>query len=115
MLYGDPNRLDLDLTPYDRLRVDFDGLDQILNFNVAIFTDEGKSQLGCNLATIQAPFSVDLLLSDFVPPRDFSHVRYIDFIFQAGNPLLSQDFGVTKISALRLGGVRLRPVVICNG
>jgi hypothetical protein len=94
--------LHLNLTPYDTLRVSFDGIDQVLNFNLQLYTPTGSAQLGCNLSPIQPvppPYTVDFPLDDFVPGNgttlNLKDVTYMDLIGNA-----SRNYAITKYEAI---------------
>jgi hypothetical protein len=94
--------LHLDLTPYDRLRVSFDGLTEALNFNLQLYTPTGNAQLGCNLLPVQPvppPYTVDFPLTDFIlvggTAIDFSNITYIDLLANLGG-----SYAITKYEAV---------------
>jgi hypothetical protein len=107
--------LHLDLTPYDRMRVSFDGIDQVVNFNLQLYTPTGSGQLGCNLlavAPVPPPFTVDFPLVDFIAGNcaviDFADITYMSLIGNA-----SKNYAITKYEALSPGGSA--PSFTCTG
>src|SRR5258708_6203469 len=57
------------LTAYDRMRVSFDGIDDILNFNLQLYSPTGNGQLGCSLGPVHPvppSYTVDFPLAEFV-------------------------------------------------
>jgi len=106
IFYG-VNGLDLDLKPYDRLRVSYDGLNSIVNFNIELWSPTGNGIDGCNLTspTGSYPFTVDIPLAKFAVnggPIDFSHITLIDIISQSGGvgDLGTLTFAITKFEAI---------------
>jgi len=100
--------LHLDLTRYDRLRVSYDGLNSVVNFNLELFSPTGSGILGCNLTspTGSFPFTVDFPLKDFVGggggPIDLSDITLMDMISQSGGvaDLGTLTFAITKFEAI---------------
>ena len=90
-----------DLTPYDRLRVTFDGIGQVLNFNVQLYSLTGSGQLGCNLLPVlqATPFTVDFPLVDFVSGDgtqiDFTNITMVDMLSFVGG-----DYAITNYEAI---------------
>lgn len=112
--YGFSTPLDLNLAAtYDRLRVNFDGADKFVNFNLTVWSTGGSlySQLGCNLVDPGngTSFSVDFPFTDFVPGSgtpgaDFSDVTQMQFEFAgAEGPPGGEDFAVTSFQAIPIG------------
>lgn len=103
--YGATNSLALNLTAYNRLRVSFQGLSNVLNFNIAAWqasNNEGTA-VGCNLAAYSAPFTVDFPLSDFIlkgKELDWSNIEAFDIIFQGGSATGSPSLAITGFSAV---------------
>jgi hypothetical protein len=98
--------LHLNLTPYDRLRVSFDGLNSIVNFNLQLYSPTGNGQLGCNLGPGSLPFTVDFPIADFVPGTatiiDTANITYLNMISQSGgfSDLGTLAFAITKLEAV---------------
>ena len=96
--------LNLDLTSYDRLRINFDGMFPDLNFNILVFDEYGTwAQGGCNISYfIAGSFKVDFPLNKFARHDvvDWTHIHNIDVIFQAANPLGSPNLALTAFSAI---------------
>jgi len=111
--YGSPTALSLNLaSAYDRLRVNFDGADQIMNFNILVYSNGNSlySQTGCNLSPpfYGAPYSVDFPFADFTPGQgtpgaDFSDITLIDFIDQTEGALGAADWAITSFEAIPIG------------
>jgi hypothetical protein len=94
-----------DLRPYDRLRVSFDGLNEVLNLNLQLYTPMGNGQIGCNLLPVppvqfgQPPYTVDFPLVDFTlvggTTIDFSDITYMDML-----SFLGGSYAITKYEAV---------------
>lgn len=104
---GGLNNLDLNLTIYDRFRINFDGSDSELSYLMQVHDTDG------DIATLAAtestagrndPFHVDFVFSNFVQdsvnPVDWNHINFIFVLFQSGATLGGHDFAVTKVSAI---------------
>jgi hypothetical protein len=111
--------LNLNLSGYDRLRVDFSGLTAPLNFNIEAFDTNGLSALcGINLGpsgynSDLVPFTVDFPISAFTfggqPPQiNWANIDLIDVIFQ-GAPNLA----ITKFLAIPNGSSEAPATVTC--
>jgi hypothetical protein len=94
--------LHLDLSPYNRLRVSFDGLIDVLNFNLQLYTPTGNGQIGCNLLPVrpvQPPYTVDFPLLDFTlvggTAIDFNDITYMDML-----SFLGGSYAITKYEAV---------------
>ncbi len=100
--YGTNTPLQLNLGQYDRFRVNFDGSDLFVNFNILVFTPSGWLQSGCNLAASTNPVSIDFPFADFLGPGtlDFTNINAIDFIFQTSSAIGANDFAVTSFEAI---------------
>ena len=104
MVYGEPpGNLDIDLSAFDRLRFDFLGATETLNFNVQLFDDTGLYiQGGCNYGGYNSAFTLELPLNAFAMPGgpiDLRHVTHIDVIFQASSFIGASEFAVSNFSA----------------
>lgn len=99
LFYGLQTPLNANFTPYQKIRVNFSGLTQPLNFNIQPHTGGPYAQGGCNLPAYGGSFSVELPLSLFVqtPGFSFADVTYMDVIFQSGSVLGGVSFGITSI------------------
>jgi hypothetical protein len=99
MGYGYQTSLNADFTPYQKIRVNFTGLTEGLNFNIQPHTGGPYAQGGCNLPAYAGKFSVELPLSKFVQTQGFSFadVTYMDVIFQSGSAIGTVSFGITSI------------------
>ena len=95
--------LNLDLSSFDRLSVDFEASDLGVNFNIVIFSGNGtaRAQLGFNLVPSITAFSIDFPLVDFSPVGDFDigDVDLIVLVLQSGSATGGNDYAVTSISA----------------
>ena len=100
--YGTNTPLQLNLGSYDRFRVNFDGTDLFVNFNILVFTPSGWLQSGCNLAASTNSVSIDFPFADFLGPGtlDFTNINAIDFIFQTSSAIGANDFAVTSFEAI---------------
>jgi hypothetical protein len=108
--YGSPTALSLNLSAYDRLRVNFDGANQGMNYNILVFTNGLYSQTGCNLSPpfYGAPYSVDFPFADFTPGQgtpgaDFSNITLIDFIDQSEGAFYAANWAITSFEAIPIG------------
>jgi hypothetical protein len=103
--YGNPpaTPLNLNLTGYDRLRIDFSGLTDSLNFNIEAYDTNGVGGLcGLNLSASGSngearAFTVDFPLSLFSVTTsggtiDWSNIDLIDIIFQGASNLAISEF-----------------------
>jgi hypothetical protein len=97
--------LGLNLSGYDRLRVSFDGLQQLLNFNVTVFDSSYiAGSIGCNIYFINdSPLTVDFRFADISRGDggqiNWAAIEILDFVFQGGN-LGSPNLAVTSIMAI---------------
>ena len=109
LYYGFQTPLNADFSGYQKIRVNFNGLSQPLNFNIQLHTGGPYAQGGCNLGPYAGSFSVELPLANFVvtPGFSFSDITYFDVIFQDGSAIGNVGFGVTSIelSNATKGGV----------
>jgi hypothetical protein len=114
MSYGySTKHLNVDLTPYDRLRVTFSGLNGALDFDFEIWSTIGGTFTGadwnCDLEQPNGQsdwpateFTVDLPLADVSGPVDFQHVQAFYLVAQSAGQG-GQDFGIEKIEAVSGG------------
>ena len=100
---GENAPLGLNLSSYDRFRVNFDSNDLVLNFNILVFgANGGISQSGVNHIPNITATNVDFLFSSFTSnatPADFSNISFIVLIFQSGSAIGANDFAVTSFAA----------------
>ena len=102
--YGSTGPLNLNLgSNYDRIRVNFDGSDLFVNFNILVFTGTSYSQTGCNLAASTNPVSIDFPFAYFTKGADFTNISSIDFIFQSSSAIGANDWAVTSFQAIPTG------------
>jgi hypothetical protein len=99
MGYGYHAPMDVDFSGYQKIRIDFNGLSQPLNFNIQLFTGTAYAQGGCNIPAYPGAFSAELPLNLFVQTQgfDFHHVNAMNVIFQNGSAIGSVSFGATSI------------------
>jgi hypothetical protein len=99
MGYGFHNPMDVDFGAYQKIRINFNGLSQVLNFNILLYTGTSYAQGGCNLAPYAGKFSAELPLNLFVqnPGFDLHNVNLMDMIFQNGSTIGNVGFGITSI------------------
>lgn len=108
--YATPMNLDL-ASDYDRIRVNFDGANQSINFNIEVFSNAGSlySEIGCNLVSpwgFMKPFSADFPFKNFIPGTgtpgaDFKGVTNMIFEFgESEGPNMEADYAVTSIQAV---------------
>lgn len=100
--YGLGAPLDLHLLDrhYDRIRVNFDGSDGVINFNIEVFSPSGYSLLGCNLEVSATPVSIDFPFADFQGQASFNQIDSIALIFQAGTAIGGNDWAVSSFEAV---------------
>ena len=96
VFYGSNAPLQLNLNGYNRLRVTFDGLTQIVNFNLELYSPTGNGQLGCNLPPLTPlSFTEDFPLADFVPNTiDFGNISRVALLTESG------EYAVAKFEAI---------------
>jgi hypothetical protein len=111
--YAKPMNEDL-ASKYDRIRVNFDGASQSVNFDIQVFSNNGSlySELGCNLASpggFMTAFSADFPFKNFkagtgTPGADFKGVTNMIFEFgESEGPNMEADYAVTSIQAVPTG------------
>lgn len=99
--------LNLNLSAFSRLVVDFDASDAGLNFNIVLFWASGAfwAIQGFNLGASNVPFSVSFPFANFTPgvpgtAVDFSDIDFIAVIAQTGSPIGSNDYAINSIKAV---------------
>lgn len=99
MGYGFQNPMDINFGAYQKIRINFSGLSQGLNFNILLYSGGPYAIGGCNMGTFAGAFSAELPLSLFQQAEgfDLSHVTNVDVIFQDGSAVGNVGFGVTSI------------------
>ena len=99
MAYGFHGTMNENFTPYQKIRVNFRGLSQTLNFNILLYTGGYWAQGGCNIPAYSADFAIELPLNKFVMTKGFtlSDVTYMNFIFQDGSAIGGVGFAITSI------------------
>ena len=96
--YGAP--MNADFSAYDRVRLNFIGLSETLNFNLLMYTGAGRGQNGCNLLQHNGPFSIELPYSGFVMANGgfvAGDITFLQFIFQAGGAPGAVGYGLASI------------------
>lgn len=100
--------LNLDLTEGGlnnrRIRIAFEAMDLVENFNIVLFMKDGsaRSQCSMNINPSANPFTIDFPLDNFgvaLGTADYSDVDYIALIFQSGSAMGSNDFTVKSVTA----------------
>jgi hypothetical protein len=108
-LQGRPNPLNLNLCLYDRFRVHFEALTGGTNFNIVVYTNNGRgrAQLGFNIPPNGAPFAKDFPFADFVaaqPLPEMPNWADVDFIVlepnTGGSGVGGNDFAITSFTAV---------------
>jgi hypothetical protein len=99
MAYGFHGVMHENFGAYDKIRVNFKGLSQTLNFNIQLFTGTSWAQGGCNIPTYPAEFAIELPLDKFVTTKGFtfSDVTYMNLIFQDGSAIGGVGFAITSV------------------
>jgi hypothetical protein len=113
MTYGFGAPMHIDFTPYDRIRLNFLGLTQTLNFNILLYSGGPFVISGCNVTQLNAPFSIEVPLSTFKGHTDFdiTNVTNMDFIFGDGNGVIG---GVTLgVSSIELSHTAKPGAISC--
>jgi hypothetical protein len=113
--YGAPMMIDLSAS-YDRIRLNFDGANQVINFNLLVFSSIGYSQTGCNIVApaFMTPFTIDFPFVYFTSGADFSAVNYMVLEFDVGGgPNMEADFALTSIEAIPIGASPAN--ITCHG
>lgn len=99
--------MNLNLAAADTLRVNFQGIDRALNFNVQVFTGSAYGQSGCNIVgPVLGPTSVDLPFARFAQQGGgftASDVTRIAFIHQAALQLGTPNVVINSIQAVQSG------------
>jgi hypothetical protein len=122
VFYGKSTPLNLDLaSSYDRIRLNFDGAEESVNFTIVVYTNGLYSASGCNLAdhTYGKPFSVDFPFADFMPANgaegaDFRDLTQITLLFaNSEGPHGGEDFAVTSVEAIQSGAPKAD--ITCHG
>ncbi len=103
------------LTAYDRMRVSFDGIDDILNFNLQLYSPTGNGQLGCSLGPVHPvppPYTVDFPLAEFVAGNG-THIDYSDITYMDMLAFLGGGYAITKYEAVN-SQTAAPPSFICH-
>ena len=116
MGYGFHGTMHEDLTQYQKIRLNFKGLSQPLNFNVLLYSGGGSyyAQGGCNIAPLNTDFAVEMTLNLFRAGTGFTlkDVNYMDFIFQDGSAIGNVGFAITSIELANT--TKNVPTIPCN-
>ncbi len=100
--------LNLDLTEGGlanrRIRIVFDGMDLVENFNIVLFMHDGSARSACsmNISPGISPFTIDFPLANFgtaLGTADYTDVDFIALIFQSGSAIGANDFAVKSVIA----------------
>jgi len=99
MGYGGGSPMNEDFSGYQKIRVNFKGLTQPLNFNIQLFTGTAYAQGGCNMPAYPGDFSAELPLDKFVQNAGFSFgdVTTMNVIFQSSSAIGGVSFAITSI------------------
>jgi hypothetical protein len=99
MGYGGGSPMNEDFSGYQKIRVNFKGLTQPLNFNIQLFTGTAYAQGGCNMSAHPGDFSAELPLDKFVqnPGFSFADITTMNVIFQSGSAIGGVSFAITSI------------------
>jgi len=120
--YGFSTPLSLNLaSAYDRLRVNFDGANETVNFNIIVWSTGGTlySQIGCNLLGSGTPFSVDFPFVDFTPGggtpgASFSDITNMELeLSVAQGSMGGATYAVTSFQAMPIGAPKAD--ITCTG
>jgi hypothetical protein len=93
--------LNLNLSDYDRFRLNFDSNDLDLNFNMLVHSNSGATH-SVYKTTIHAntnPFAVGIPFGEFTGAADFTDVDLIVLVFQSSSAMGSNDFAVRSLVA----------------
>lgn len=119
VVYGQTTPLNLNLTGYDRLRINFGGLSSALNLNLEAEQGSGiAAQCALNLGpsgesnSVPVPFTVDFPLSAFGAngggPVDWSDILAFEIILGGG-----PDLAITKFLAIPNGSTEAPATFTC--
>jgi hypothetical protein len=99
MGYGGGSPMNEDFSGYQKIRVDFKGLTQPLNFNIQLFTGTAWAQGGCNMSAYPGDFSAELPLNKFIqnPGFSFADVTSMNVIFQSSSAIGGVSFAITSL------------------
>jgi hypothetical protein len=98
MGYGGGSPMNEDFSGYQKIRVNFKGLTQSLNFNIQLFTGTAWAQGGCNMSAYPWDFSAELPLDKFIqnPGFSFADITAMNVIFQSSSPIGGVSFAITS-------------------
>lgn len=93
--------LNLDITSYKYLNIEFDGITRNLNFNAILFSEGHLSSAYAeNLTTIGAPFTRKIPIATYLKNTAFNpkKIIYIGFVMQSAADLcIGQSFAIKRI------------------
>jgi hypothetical protein len=103
LLYGydsecNATGLNLDLTAYDRLRLELEAVDLGTAGAVVVFTDTGYASVPLGIPD-GLNFTQDVLFADFSGDADWRHVQQIAIVIQSGGLVAAHDYAIRSVSA----------------
>ncbi len=101
---GQSNPLNLNLSNFNRFRINFDSSDLTINYVMQVYDGSGNSSTfygDLETKDRYTPFSADFPRAGFPPGSpnaiDWSDIDTVLFLFQAGTATLANDFAITSI------------------
>lgn len=99
---GQDALLNLNLTPYDRFRLDIDSVDVGLSLPVVVFSGNGNSASAIvSIPDNNSRYDLDIPFTNFTEnpgsPIDWSDIDKIAFVFQSGSAVSGDDFAIRAI------------------
>jgi hypothetical protein len=103
LLYGydsecNATGLNLDLTSYDRLRLEVEAVDLGTAGAVVVFTNTGSASVPLGIPE-GLNFTQDVLFADFIGDADWQHVQQIAIVIQSGGLVAAHDYAIRSVSA----------------
>jgi len=116
VIYGEGGNMNLNLSPYDRFRLYFDGADQGINFDMIVYTDGNYSSTGCNFNDpgLLTNFTLEVPFEYITGDADFTDITAVGFSFDVAQGSGGEDWAVTYIEAVN-GTIGGNSNIICGG
>lgn len=100
---GANSPMNFDFSPFDRVVLDLEGQNTVLNVNVVLYSNGGASyaQAAHNVDINIAPHRVEFLFSDFSDPSGAFDIRDVDYavvIIQSASAVGGDDYAVVRLS-----------------
>jgi hypothetical protein len=98
---GNSNPLGIDITKFKNMKIEFDGSNKPLNFNVVLFGKEGRNGYSENLTVVDAPFTVTIstekMISGGVQPYTPNSISAIYIGIQPIGFAFAESFAIKRI------------------